>query len=89
MQLRIGITYEDGSAVDATAATVDLVAWERNAQKPLPRLLEERYLADMLWLAWHVLKRKQRISEEFEPWLERVDTMVLGDTEEDTLPLDV
>ena len=43
----------------------------------------------MLWLAWHVLKRKQRISEEFEPWLERVDTMVLGDTEEDTLPLDV
>jgi len=89
MQLRIGITYEDGSTVDATAATVDLVAWERNAQKPLPRLLEERYLADMLWLAWHVLHRRKQVSEEFDIWLERVDTMTLGETEEDTLPLDV
>jgi len=89
MQLRINITYEDESTVDATAATVDLVAWERNAQKPLPRLLEERYLSDMLWLAWHVLHRRKQVSEEFDIWLERVDTMTLGETEEDTLPLDV
>jgi len=89
MQLRINITYADGSTVDASAATVDLVAWERNAQKPLPRLLDERYLSDMLWLAWHVLHRRKQVSEEFDIWLERVDTMTLGETEEDTLPLDV
>ena len=89
MQLRINITYADGSTVDASAATVDLVAWERNAQKPLPRLLDERYLSDMLWLAWHVLHRRKQVSEEFDVWLERVDTMTLGETEEDTLPLDV
>jgi len=89
MQLRINITYADGSTVDASAATVDLVAWERNAQKPLPRLLEDRYLSDMLWLSWHVLHRRKQVSEEFDVWLERVDTMTLGETEEDTLPLDV
>ena len=89
MQLRVSITYDDGSTVNATASTVDLVKWEENAQKPIAKLIEERYLGDMLWLAWHVLKRKGQVSEDFDAWLERVDTMTLGDTEEDTLPLDV
>ena len=40
MQLRISITYDDGSTVDASAATVDLVAWERQTAKPLTKLLD-------------------------------------------------
>ena len=44
MQLRISITYDDGSTVDASASTVDLVAWERQTAKSLARLLEERFL---------------------------------------------
>jgi hypothetical protein len=88
MQLRISITYDDGSTVDASAATVDLVAWERQTAKPLTRLLDERYLGDMLWLAWHVLTRRKATTQDFDTWLEQVDSMSLGETAEDTVPLD-
>lgn len=88
MQLRIGITYLDGSAVDATASTADLVAWERNTSKPLAKLIDERYLGDMLWLAWRVLHRKAQVSLDFDAWLEQVDSMTLGQSDEDSVPLD-
>jgi hypothetical protein len=88
MQLRINITYDDGSTVDASAATVDLVAWERQTAKPLNKLLTERFLSDMLWLAWHVLHRRKSTDKDFDAWLEQVDTMTLGETDEETVPLD-
>jgi len=88
MQLRINITYDDGATVDASAATVDLVAWERHTTKPLNKLLTERFLSDMLWLAWHVLHRRKLTDRDFDAWLEQVDTMTLGETDEETVPLD-
>ena len=88
MQLRINITYDDGSTVDATASTVDLVALERQTAKPLTTLLTERFLSDMLWLAWHVLHRRKATEKDFDAWLEQVDTMTLGETDEETVPLD-
>ena len=87
MQLRISITYDDGSTVDASASTGDLVAWVRQTAKSLARLLEERFLGDMLWLAWHVLNRRKSTEKDFDSWLEQVDSMALGESAEDTVPL--
>ena len=42
----------------------------------------------MLWLAWHVLTRRKATTQDFDTWLEQVDSMALGETAEDTVPLD-
>lgn len=87
MKLPLQATYNDGSAVDATATTADLVAFEDKFVRSVARLEVEMRLTDVCWLAWKSLTRQGKTSADFDSWLETIENVELMD-EEETVPLD-
>jgi hypothetical protein len=82
MKINLRATYNDGSAVDASATTADLVAFEDHFNRSVARLEQELRLGDLCWLAWKSLTRQAQTSAEFTPWLESIDSVELVDAEE-------
>lgn len=82
MQFALRVDYVDGSGVDVTATTPDLIAFERQFDKPFTVFADSLRLEYLLWLSWHNLKRKGVIDVEFDPWCETVDGVRIGETVE-------
>ena len=78
MRINFQISYIDGSAAEATASVADQVAFEQETDRSIARLADDFRLTDACWLAWHALKRSNQTSLTFDPWLETVDAVEIG-----------
>lgn len=73
IRFNISVTYEDGSAAQTVAGPPDLVAFEQAYDRSVAKFQTELRMTDILFLAWHSLKRKGKTSAEFDDWLNTVD----------------
>lgn len=87
MRIAMNVVTSDGSAVDVTASTADLVAFEREWDRSVARFSDDFRLTDFCWLAWHASKRTGKTTATFEDWLETVDE-VNAQGEGDIVPLE-
>ena len=87
MQVALRIEYADGSGVDVTATAPDLIAFERNFDKPFTVFADGLRLEYLLWLAWYTVKRRGETDKDFDPWCETVGSIVIGESE-DPAPLE-
>ena len=87
MRVALHVEYSDGSGVDVDATAPDLIAFERNFDKPFSAFGESVRLEYLLWLAWYAIKRRNKTELDFDPWSETVDSIVIGDTA-DPVPLE-
>lgn len=81
MRINFQVRHVDGSAVEAVASIVDQVAFEREHDKSIATISTDFRLTDVCWLAWHSLHRAGKTTESFDAWLERVDEVVIGESE--------
>tara|TARA_S200002703_G_scaffold157240_1_gene164614 strand:- start:324 stop:575 length:252 start_codon:yes stop_codon:yes gene_type:complete len=70
--INLQIEFLDGSTADITAVAADLIAFETKFDLSVARLEKEIRLTHLFFIAWHVLKRTGKTSEEFEKWAESV-----------------
>jgi hypothetical protein len=70
--INLQIEFLDGSTADITAVAADLIAFESKFDLSVARLEKEIRLTHLFFIAWHVLKRTGKTSEEFEKWAESV-----------------
>jgi hypothetical protein len=87
MKVALHVDYSDGSGVDVEATAPDLIAFERNFDKPFTVFAENLRLEYLVWLAWQTLKRQGKTSLEFDPWIETVGGIALGEAV-DPVPLE-
>lgn len=73
IRFTINVTYSDGSAAQTVAGPPDLVAFEAKFDRSVAKFETELRMTDILYLAWHSLKRRGQIASEFEDWLNTVD----------------
>jgi hypothetical protein len=78
LRIEFTITYADGTAAEATASVADQVAFEQATDRSIARIGDDPRLTDMCWLAWHSLKRAGKTGLDFDPWLETVDGVEIG-----------
>ena len=78
MRIEFTITYDDGSAAEATASVADQVAFEQQHDRSIARLADDFRLTDACWLAWHSLHRTGKTAVDFDAWLETVDNVEIG-----------
>lgn len=89
MRISLKVEYVDGSGAAVTAAAPDLIAFERKYDRPMSVFATEARVEWLLFLAWTALKRTGRVTEDFDPWTERVGTIVFGDdVESEIVPLE-
>lgn len=73
IRFTIGLVYTDGSAVTTVAGPPDLVAFEAAYDRSVAKFETELRMTDILFLAWHSLKRKGTAAVEFDTWLDTVE----------------
>lgn len=87
MRLLLHVDYLDGSGVDIEASTPDLIAFERQFDKPFTILGSGLRLEWLCWLAWTCLTRQKKTLDDFEKWLETISSVSFR-PEEDIVPLE-
>ena len=87
LRVALHIEYADGSAVDAVAIAADLMAFEEHFDKPFSVFANDLRLTYLMWLAWHVIKRTGKTSDDFNKWAENVAGVSIGDADE-VVPLE-
>lgn len=75
MNINLLLTYADGNAKELTAKAVDLVAFESRFDLSIARLENNIRMTHLFFLAWHVEHRTGATKDEFEKWLETVETI--------------
>lgn len=89
MRISLKVEYVDGTGAAVIAAAPDLIAFERKYDKPMAVFATEARVEWLLFLAWTSLKRSGKVSEDFDPWTERVATIVFGDdVDSEIVPLE-
>ena len=84
MQIHMTVEHADGSEAEVTAKASDLIAFERQFDKPMtvfgdPKTGRVEYI---MWLAWHTSKKAGKTDQEFDAWVDGVDAIKLGDSGE-------
>ena len=75
MQINLRVTYNDGNKKDLTAVAVDLVAFETKFDLSIARLEQNIKLTHLFFLAYNIEKRTGGTTEDFEKWLESVESI--------------
>lgn len=75
MKMDMRIIFNDGSTKDCTAIFADFVAFERTWNRSVTKFETELRLTDIAWLAWKTQIRVKNIQEQFDIWLETVETI--------------
>jgi|JI10StandDraft_1071094.scaffolds.fasta_scaffold162714_2 hypothetical protein len=73
IRFNISVSYADGSAAATVAGPPDLVAFEAAYDRSVARFETELRMTDILFLAWHSLKRQGKTSAGFDDWLNTVE----------------
>jgi hypothetical protein len=79
MQINLQITFEDELTKELTAKAVDIVAFEERFDLSVARLEATMKMTHLFYLGWHVDKRTGGTKETFEKWLEKVDSVEVGE----------
>jgi hypothetical protein len=75
MQINLRVKYADETSKDLTAVAVDLVAFETKFDLSIARLEQNIKLTHLFFLAYNIEKRTKATSDEFEKWLESVESI--------------
>lgn len=73
------VTLVGGETVTAKSLAPDFVAFETQFDRSISSLSKDIRITDMLFLAWHSLKRTGVTSLEFEPWTETVENLTVAE----------
>jgi hypothetical protein len=73
MKMKLTVTYNDGSAADATVSAADLVAFEDTFDRSVAKFADEMKFKDICWLAWRALHKRAGVTDEFDAWLETIE----------------
>ncbi len=74
MKLTLRIEFADGTHKDVLVSAADMVAFEDKFNVSIARLDDPR-IGWLLFLAWHSEKRRKQTTEEYETWLDSVDSI--------------
>ena len=77
--IALTISFVDGSEKPVTAVAADLIAFETHFDKSVTELQKNVRLSYLFYICWHVLKRTNETSEEFEKWTETVVGVTIED----------
>lgn len=94
MQLKMDVSFTDGTKKQCVAVFADFVAFERTWSRSVTKFETELRLTDIAWLAWKTETRSRNTSDQFDDWLIKVETIdVVADDEPeqvagDSAPLD-
>jgi hypothetical protein len=75
MQMKMTVTYSDGTKKECTSIFADFVAFERTWSRSVAKFESELRLTDIAWLAWKTEIRNRYTTETFDDWLLKVDTI--------------
>jgi hypothetical protein len=75
MQINLRVKYADETSKDLTAVAVDLVAFETKFDLSIARLEQNIKLTHLFFLAYNIEKRTGATADEFEKWLESVESI--------------
>lgn len=75
MRIALLAKYNDGREQTVLVSAPDLVAFERQYDKPMSAVSSGR-IEYLFWVTWHSSKRKSLTDLDFEQWLETVDQIV-------------
>ncbi len=89
MKMEMRIIFNDGSTKDCTAIFADFVAFERTWNRSVTKFETELRLTDIAWLAWKTQIRVKNIQEQFDIWLENVETIDVITDEASDAPAEV
>lgn len=79
MRVNLRVEYENGNKEEVQCSAKDLVAFEDKFQRSVARLEQEMRLTDLLFIAWHSLKRRNQTDKEFDAWLDGVESIYPSD----------
>lgn len=89
MRIALKVTYADGSGVDCIASAPDFIAYERRFNRSIVRIGDEARFEDLCFLAWTSLHRRKKTADEFDAWIDTLDTVGYGSEEDsDIVPLE-
>lgn len=88
MKLTLVVKPLEGDPIEVVARFADFVAFERTWSRSVARLESEMRLTDIAWLAWHGLKRTNRVHSPFDPdWINTVEEVTVKE-DDPSVPLD-
>ncbi len=80
MNITLVIVFSDGEKKTVMAKAADIVAFEARFEMSMARLNENTMLlTHMFWLGWQVCKRTGITHDEFEKWIEGVESVEAPD----------
>lgn len=81
MRIILRLDFVNGSNKEVAANAADLVAFEREFNISVSSLQADTKFTHLLWLAWHSEKRRGETKQEFDAWVETVESV--GGSESD------
>lgn len=81
MRISLRIDFQDGSSRDVVCNAADMVAFEDKFDVSVVKLGESSRIGWLLYLAWHADKRLGNTKDDYEKWLETVESV--GDSDVD------
>lgn len=89
MKMEMRIVFSDATTKDCTAIFADFVAFERTWNRSVTKFETELRLTDIAWLAWKTQIRCKNIQEQFDIWLETVETIDVITEQASDLPAEI
>ena len=86
MKLNLRVAVGDGAPRDVVVQPVDIVQFEYKFKLSFAKMADDMHLGHLAWLAWHSEARRKVTTLDFDPWLDSLQTVEMG---EDTPPLPV
>lgn len=82
MRISLQVEYDSGAVVDVVATAPDLVAFERKYERAMAVFATEPRIEWLMFLAWTALKRRNKTHLDFDPWMDEVAGITVGEDEE-------
>lgn len=79
MNFNLVVKFLDGTTKEVTGIAADIVAFESRFDLSIAALEKNIKLTYLLFLAWHVEKRTGSTKDEFEKWVESVESIEAAD----------
>lgn len=75
MKIKLRVEFSTGEIKEVDALASDLVAFETKFDLSIAKLETELKITHLLFLAWHSLYRQKLTVDQFEIWVDSVDTI--------------
>lgn len=81
MRINLQVGFVGGVSKTITANAADMVAFENKFNVSVGAIGQDPRMGYLLFLAWHSEKRNKATSDDYEKWLETVES--IGASDED------